>query len=65
MTLSEFMSAHSITDSQLAEKLRCSIGAVRKWRSGERTPRPDQMRRIVEVTKAKVTPNDFHVVGAR
>lgn len=59
MTLSEFMTSRSMTDAQLAQQLECSTGAVRKWRYGERTPRPDQMRRIAEVTDGQVTPNDF------
>lgn len=59
MTLTEFMKSRSLTDAQLAEMLDCSPGALRKWRYGERTPRPDQMRRILEVTDGLVTPNDF------
>lgn len=59
MTLSEFMKSRSLTDARFAELLDCSEGALRKWRYGERTPRSDQMRRIMEVTGGLVTPNDF------
>ena len=59
MTLAEFIKARSLTDAHLAELLGCSIGALRKWKYGERTPRPDQMRKITEVTDNLVTPNDF------
>lgn len=40
-------------------QIPCSLGAVRKWRSGERMPRAKQMRRIAEVTNGEVTANDF------
>lgn len=53
------MRTRSLTDVQLAKQLKCSIGALRKWRYGERIPRPDQMRRIAEATEGLVTPNDF------
>ncbi|SFV33250.1 hypothetical protein SAMN05216456_1933 [Devosia crocina] len=36
-----------------------TASGVRKWLRDERVPRPDQMRRIFEVTGGQVTPNDF------
>ena len=36
-----------------------SEGAVKKWRYGERTPRPHQMARITAATDGQVTANDF------
>lgn len=59
MTLSEYMRNAGIDDDALAAKLGCSAGAVRKWKYGERTPRPDQMVRIREVTGGAVTADDF------
>lgn len=37
----------------------CSEFGVRKWVRGERTPRPDAMRRIEQVTGGAVAPADF------
>ena len=59
MTLKEYMKQNSLTPAAMAELLDSSEGAVRKWCSGERTPRPDQMRKIADVTGGAVTPNDF------
>lgn len=59
MTLKEYITSKELSPEQMAEKLDCSPGAVRKWLSHERTPRPDQMRRITLATGGKVTPNDF------
>ena len=59
MTLAEFIRTRSLTDAQLAQMLNCSTGALRKWKYGERIPRPGQMRKIAEVTDGHVTPNDF------
>jgi transcriptional regulator with XRE-family HTH domain len=59
MTLHEYMATAGISDADLAAKLGCSEGAVKKWRYRERTPRSDQIRRISEITDGAVTPNDF------
>lgn len=61
MTLREYIKQNSLTPDAMAKLLGCSEGAVRKWCSGERTPRPDQMRTISEVTAGAVLPNDFFV----
>lgn len=62
MTLHEFMKLASLSDTDMASKLGCSEGAVKKWRYGERVPRVDQLRRIHEITNGAVTANDF--IGA-
>jgi hypothetical protein len=60
MKLAQYMTDKKITPEALAEKVKnVSASGVRKWMYGERTPRPDQMRRIAEVTNGKVKPNDF------
>lgn len=60
MTLSDYMALRGIDDAGLAALLGdCSESGVRKWRYGERVPRPEQMKRIAEVTAGAVTPNDF------
>ena len=65
MNLAAYMQAHSLDDAAMAAKIKnCSPSAVKKWRYGERVPRPEQMLRIVEATDGKVTPNDFLPSGA-
>jgi hypothetical protein len=60
MKLSDFMKAAGLDDEALAARVgECSAHAVKKWRYQERVPRPEQMRRIAEITEGKVTPNDF------
>lgn len=60
MKLAEFMSTNSISPEEMASRIGdVSASGVKKWVYGERVPRPDQMRRIVEVTDNAVMPNDF------
>lgn len=60
MLLAEYMKASGLEDEGFANSVGgCSAHAVKKWRYRERVPRPDQMRRIAEITGGKVTPNDF------
>lgn len=60
MKLTQYMNEKSITPERLAELVgNVSASGVRKWMYDERVPRPEQMRRIAEVTKGQVKPNDF------
>lgn len=60
MKLSSYMTEKGIQPRELAEMLGdASESGVRKWMYGERVPRPEQMRRIAEITSGKVQPNDF------
>lgn len=60
MQLSEYMAREKISEEQFAASLRdVSASGVRKWMRGERVPRPDQQRRIFDLTAGAVTPNDF------
>jgi hypothetical protein len=60
MQLAEYIKASGLEDESFAALVgSCSPHAVKKWRYQERIPRPDQMRRIAEVTAGAVTPNDF------
>ncbi len=63
MTLDQYMRTNSVHEAELAEKLACSVGAVRKWLSGERLPRPEQMQKIVNITDGQVTANDFYGIA--
>ena len=60
MKLAAYMSVHNLSDDEMASRIGdVSVSGLRKWLRDERTPRPDQMRRIDEVTAGAVTPNDF------
>jgi len=59
MNLRSFLSASHLTDGQFAERVGASEAAVRKWKYGERTPRPEVMVRIRTATNGAVTADDF------
>ena len=60
MRLGDFMKTRSLDDAAMAALIgEVSEGAVKKWRYGERTPRPHQMARITAATDGQVTANDF------
>ena len=60
MTLAEFMSTNSLSPEEMASRIGdVSASGVKKWVYGERVPRPDQMRRIIDATDGAVMPNDF------
>ena len=53
------MEANGLDDAAMAARLGVSSFAVKKWRYGERTPRPAQMEAIISATGGEVRPNDF------
>ena len=59
MTLSAYLKNRGLTHEKFAAMVGASAFGVRKWARGERTPRPDAMRKIQEVTDGEVTPADF------
>ena len=60
MKLATYMADNGIPARQMADLIGdVSESGLRKWMYGERVPRPDQMRRIAEVTDGAVQPNDF------
>ena len=55
------MAGQKIGDAEFARLIGVgSRMAVMRYRRGERIPRPDVMRRIVEVTEGQVGPADFY-----
>ncbi|MGL4196658.1 MAG: helix-turn-helix domain-containing protein [Allorhizobium sp.] len=61
MKLGTYIKTEGKTAEDMAQAIGdVSVSGLRKWIAGERVPRPDQMRRIVEVTGGKVLPNDFY-----
>jgi transcriptional regulator with XRE-family HTH domain len=59
MRLNDYLEASGTTPSAFARRLGVSSETVRRYCEGTRIPRPEIMRRIVEATDNKVTPNDF------
>lgn len=60
MLLSDYMKQNDLDDASMAALVgECSPSAIKKWKYGERTPRPEQMVRIIEATRGKVDANDF------
>lgn len=59
MRLENYLEKMKLTQEQFAQTIGVKQNAVSQWISGDRSPRPNSMRRIYEVTKGKVTANDF------
>lgn len=60
MKLAQYLTEKNITPEQFASDMGgLSASGIRKWMYGERVPRPDQMRKIADITNGKVEPNDF------
>lgn len=62
MNLKTFRERQGLTLAEMAERL--GVGhprTVHRYESG-RIPRPDVMRRIVEVTRGQVGPADFYAL---
>jgi transcriptional regulator with XRE-family HTH domain len=65
MKIQAYMTANKISAEAMAELIGgVTESGVRKWVYGERIPRPDQLRRIAEITKGEVMPNDFILAEA-
>lgn len=65
MKLADYMEAEKLSPEEMARKMgNASASGVIKWLRKERVPRPDQQRRIFEVTGGKVAPNDFILEAA-
>jgi hypothetical protein len=60
MKLAAYMIDKNLTPAEMAGLVGdVSSSGVRKWIYHERVPRPEQLRRIADVTQGAVTPNDF------
>ncbi|RVT95222.1 XRE family transcriptional regulator [Rhodovarius crocodyli] len=67
MTLDEYRAREGLSYEALAERLGFAgpnaARTVHRYAGGERIPRPDAMRRIMEATGGKVTPTDFYAAA--
>ncbi len=65
MKLIDYMRLHTLRPEDIADRVGdVSPSGVRKWMSGERIPRRDQMERLAIVTAGAVLPNDFFTLPA-
>lgn len=59
MDLRTYLDTSGVDEAAFATRLEVTKEAVRLWLTGERTPRPKMLRRILEKTDGRVTANDF------
>lgn len=61
MKLATYMQRHKLDDAAFAKMVGggCSTEAVRKWRYGQRVPRPSVIQRVDDITRGAVTLSDF------
>lgn len=60
MKLRDFMMAREMSEAQFGRLLGIGQATVNRYARGQRIPRPEVMRRIVEVTDGRVGPADFY-----
>jgi predicted transcriptional regulator len=63
MTLSDYLTRHSISRQEFAKTIGVSSEAVRRY-MGTRVPTAEIMREIIKATNGEVTANDFFKVAA-
>ena len=59
MRLDTYLQKYDLTQEQFALLVGGTQSAVSQWISGQRCPRPKYLKIIVDVTKGRVTANDF------
>lgn len=59
LTLKEWRAANGIKQCEFADMMDVGRVTVARWESKTRTPDLHLMRRIYDVTKQQVTPNDW------
>jgi hypothetical protein len=64
MKLAPYLRARDIEPGDFAEELGVADETLRRYLIGTRIPVPDVMRRIVELCRGWVTPNDFFDLDA-
>lgn len=59
MTLSEYMTAHGLSASEMARRIGCSHSTVLRLNAGTLKPSFDLIQRVVAATADAVQPGDF------
>lgn len=60
MKLKEWIEKEHKTQQEVADAIGVAQGQVSAWCSGDKMPRPENIRKIVEYTGGEVQPNDFY-----
>jgi transcriptional regulator with XRE-family HTH domain len=60
MNLKTYLKNKNLNDSEFAVLINTSQTAVNRYKLGRRTPSPDVMQRIIDVTGGEVTANDWY-----
>lgn len=60
MKLIEWRKLQRLTQVELANELEVSQTNIATWENERSVPSPKLMRRIIELTKGAVMPNDFY-----
>ena len=64
MNLYKYLSGTGETDRAFSERSGIGLHSVRKYKSGERIPRPEHMAKIKKATKGKVSEADCYQAAA-
>lgn len=59
MTLAEYLAVNGIKASTFADTISVPPSTVLRLLKGERSPRLELLKKIMEATNGAVTPNDF------
>lgn len=62
--LTKFREGREQTLEAFATELGASKGMLWKWENGKAIPRPEYMRKIMEISSGAVTPNDWYAEAA-
>lgn len=60
MKLTAYLKASGESDEHFAKRIKLSVYAVRKYKSGARMPRPKNMLKIKKVTGEQVSETDWY-----
>ena len=60
MKLKDWLDKEGLTVSEFARRMGTPQPTVWRYVNGERVPEGEAMRKIAELTKKKVQPNDFY-----
>ena len=60
MNLASYLEKNDLTATAFAAQIGVAIATVTRAARGEIMPSPETMKRIMEATNGKVTPNDFY-----
>lgn len=64
MTLDEYLRERGESEAEFGRRIGRSQACVNRYRRGKRIPTPEDMRKIVRITRRSVTANDFYGVTA-